>query len=88
MLHFHVAGVRFHPVASRLSEGDRVDVRAERFGAERCYALYSLQGERLGYVPSEMAGTLAGKTLTKAILTEVRPFAVPWKRLGVTLELS
>jgi len=85
---FHVAGVRFHPAAGRVREGEPLEVRPELFAGERCFALYSSQGERIGYVPKELAGEVEGRAVRTAVLSEVRPFAVPWKRLRATIELG
>jgi hypothetical protein len=87
-LRFYVAGVRFHPSTGRLEEGLPVVVRAETFGSERCHVVYGPTGERLGYLPKHLARTIEGKNLGNATLSEVRPFAVPWKRLRVTVELA
>jgi hypothetical protein len=85
---FHAAGVRFNATAARLSEGDPIEVRRERFEGEICYGLFNRRGERLGYVPKHLLRDLADKPIRRAFLQEVRPFAVPWKRLRVTVELA
>jgi hypothetical protein len=85
---FYVAGVRFHPAAGRVQEGEPVEVRVERFREEICCALYSVRGERIGYIPKERLREVAGRNVLEATLSEVRPDAIPWKRLQVTLELA
>lgn len=85
---FHVAGVRFHPAASRVRAGEPLEVRPELFAGERCFGLYSSRGERIGYVPRQLVKEVDGRAVRGAVLSEVRPFAVPWKRLRVTIELG
>lgn len=85
---FHAAGVRFNETTAQLTEGDPIEVRRERFEGETCFGLFNRQGERLGYVPKTLVRNLEGKPIRRAFLQEVRPFAVPWERLRVTVELG
>lgn len=85
---FYVAGVRFHRAASRVRAGEPLEVRPETFAGEACFGLYGSEGSRVGYVPREWVGEVAKRTVRRAVVSEVRPLAVPWKRLRVTIELD
>ena len=85
---FHAAGVRFQETTGSLAEGEPIEVRRARFAEETCYELYNAHGERIGFVPKRLVRDLKGKPIRRAFLSGVRPFAVPWERVQVTLELG
>lgn len=86
-LRFDVAGVRFHDVdAFALPPGAAVELRRGRFGHETCYAVCDGRGRRLGFVPRRLVPVVERGQFRRAVLSGVRPHAVPWKQLEVTVE--
>ena len=87
-LSFHVAGVKFQTIdMARLARGMQVELRRGRFEGETCFAIYAAE-QRLGFVPRSWVGRMEGAAVRAAYLSDVRPHAVPWKRLEVTLDLG
>ena len=82
---FYVAGVRFHPLRHRPVTGDSVVIVEGSFCGERCYALFSRQGEQIGYVPRRLVSMVQefGTATARVLSTDI--FAVPWQRYRVVL---
>jgi hypothetical protein len=50
---FYIAGVRYHPTRRCPAPAERVFIVPETFNGEACLAVYTLDREKLGYVPRE-----------------------------------
>jgi len=84
-LSFYVAGTRFHPLRHALVIGDPVTIVEGFFDGERCYAIYSGQGEQIGYVPRRLISIVQEfRTKTGRVLS-ADVYAVPWQRYRVGL---
>lgn len=80
---FHVAGVRFHPTLHVLKMGDRLIMKRDSWNGERCYAIYTEGGQRIGYVPRQMIPTLGDLADQEWRLTSINSDTVPWKRYKI-----
>lgn len=87
-LRFHVAGVKYQGIeAADFECGTPVELRRERFEGETCFSIHA-GGRRLGFVPRRLVRRVEGREVRVAFLSNVRPHAVPWKQLEVSLELA
>jgi hypothetical protein len=84
-LSFYVAGTRFHPLRHALVIGDPVAIVEGVFRGERCYAIYSRQGEQIGYVPRRLVSVVQEFRTTTGRVRSADIYAVPWQRYGVGL---
>jgi hypothetical protein len=84
-LSFYVAGARFHPLRRALVIGDPITIVEGVFRGERCYAIYSHQGEQIGYVPRRLVSVVQEFRTTKGQVLSVDNYAVPWQRYCVGL---
>jgi len=84
---FYVAGARFHPLRHAPVAGDPVAMVEGVYRGERCYAIYSRQGERIGYVPYRLVPVVHESGTTAGRLVSVDNCAVPWQRYSVGLLL-
>jgi hypothetical protein len=82
---FYVAGTRFHRLRHAPVIGERVAIVEAVFRGERCYGIYSRQGERLGYVPYHLISAVQafGTSVGRVVLADTS--AVPWQRYRVAL---
>jgi hypothetical protein len=82
---FYVAGTRFHPLRHALVTGDPVAIVEGVFRGERCYAIYSRQGEQIGYVPRRLVSVIQEFRTTTGRVLSADIYAVPWQRYCVGL---
>jgi hypothetical protein len=82
---FLVAGARFSKLTEALRSGDRVVIEAEVFRQQRCYGVFTVAGQRIGYVPRTLIPSLNKCQVVESYLSSVDQHAVPWKRYEVTL---
>lgn len=82
---FYVAGTRFHPLRHALVIGDPVTIVEGLFRGERCYAIYSRQGEKIGYVPRRLVSVVRELRTTTGQVLSADIYAVPWQRYRVGL---
>jgi hypothetical protein len=82
---FYVAGTRFHPLRHALLIGDPVTIVEGVFRGERCYAIYSRQGEQIGYVPRRLVSVAQEFRTTTGRILSADIYAVPWQRYRVGL---
>jgi hypothetical protein len=84
-LSFYVAGARFHPLRHALVIGDPVTIVEGFFRGERCYSIYSREGEQIGYVPRRLVSVVQELRTTRGQVLSANIYAVPWKRYCVGL---
>src|SRR5213079_1623648 len=82
---FYVAGTRFHPLRHTLLIGDPVAIVEGVFRGERSYAIYSRQGEQIGYVPRRLVSVVQEFRTTTGRVLSADIYAVPWQRYCVGL---
>jgi len=82
---FYVAGTRFHPLRHALVIGDPVAIVESVFRSKRCYAIYSRQGEQIGYVPRRLVSAVQEFRATTGRVLSADIYAVPWQRYRVGL---
>ena len=82
---FLVAGARFSKLTEELKSGDRVMIKAEVFRKQQCYGVFTVGGQRIGYVPRTLISSLNKTQIVESHISSVDQHAVPWKRYEVTL---
>ena len=82
---FYVAGARFHPLRRALVIGDPVTIVEGIFCGDRCYRIYSPQGEQVGYVPRRLISVVQELRMTRGKVLSADIYAVPWQRYCVGL---
>jgi hypothetical protein len=82
---FYVAGTRFQSLRHAPSIGERVAIVEAVFRGEPCYAIYSRQGEQMGYVPSHLISAVQAFGTTVGRVVSADTYAVPWQRYRVAL---
>lgn len=82
---FRVAGVRFYSLRHAVMTGDPVAIVESVFKGERCYAVYSQYGERIGSVPCRLVSLIQKSGATHGRVASADKYAVPWQRYRVTL---
>ena len=78
-LSFYVAGARFHPSRHALLVGDPVTIVEGSFRGERCYSIYSGEGEQIGYVPRRLVSVVRELRTTRGRVLSANVYAVPWQ---------
>lgn len=87
-LRFHIAGVKYQGIdVANLECGMQVELRRGQFEGETCFSVHA-GGHRLGFLPRRLIPQVEGRQIRAASLSDVRPHAVPWKQLEVSLELA
>ncbi len=82
---FYVAGARFGDLPEHVRPGERLVLRRRRDRGRVGFALSTLDGLVLGYVPRDLAPAVEHAGPLEARLAAVDLDAVPWKRYLVEL---
>ncbi|PYX08888.1 MAG: hypothetical protein DMG88_08630 [Acidobacteria bacterium] len=82
---FYVAGVRFHAIPPSLKVGDRVFMYAATYNGTKSLAICDSCGRRIGYVPRALVRQFDGQLLSGARVSKLDSYAVPWKKLQISL---
>jgi hypothetical protein len=88
VISFFVAGARFYKSARDLEPGHTVRITTDIFRGGVCYAVYTTDGRQIGYVPKKLIGVIDDSRISRAYLSAVNHYAVPWKRYEVTLVVT
>jgi hypothetical protein len=81
---FFVAGVRFQPSVRGLRAGAPLKIETETFKGAPSYAVRTVAGELLGFVPAKTVADIGDWTEFRARLLVADYDAVPWRRFRVT----
>ena len=87
-LSFHAAGVRFCKTAELPRVGDALRVVPEIFQNQVAYPIIREPYGRIGYVPKRLIPSLADRPISRAYVSSVNQYAVPWKRFEITIVLG
>jgi hypothetical protein len=87
-LSFHVAGVRFHKVSAAPKAGDAAIIEARDFRGKPCYAVLTIQGEMLGWVPQSLTPLLVDQRVASAHFSGANIHTLPWRRYEVTASVE
>ena len=86
---FYIAGVRYQtPPIRKPLKGERLLLLREAYDADYCFAVYTADWDRLGYVPDALVPHLPALPRCEATLSDVNPHALPWKRYLVHVSSS
>jgi len=80
---FHIAGVRFNRIDFAPRAGDRVRIIPHVWQGQRCLAVCTTDGRRIGFVPRDRIAEIAAMAAADWRLQKADPYAVPWKRYSV-----
>ena len=88
-LTFYVAGVRYQEqFPAALNEGAHVTITLERHKQEPCYAVYTGDKIRLGYVPRYLTNRLFPESRLIGTVQESNRHALPWKRHRIRIRTA
>lgn len=84
-LSFYAAGVRFCKTAGVPKVGDALRVVPEIFQNQLAYSIIGEPYGRIGYVPKRLIPSLVDRSISRAYVSFVNQYAVPWKRYEITI---
>jgi hypothetical protein len=84
-LSFYTAGVRFCKTAGVPKVGDALRVVPEIFQNQLAYSIIGEPYGRIGYVPKQLIPSLVDRSISRAYVSSVNQYTVPWKRYEITI---
>jgi hypothetical protein len=82
---FYVAGTRFQSPVSDLRVGAPLNIVPQLFEGNLSYAVETVVGQRIGYVPVKKVSVVRDSGTQNAWLSAANYETVPWKRFRVTI---